>query len=87
VPTESFEPDYRQLLRQGYLKRELAHTLHNAWRSEMRRRAHDDHLRIRTGAGTTPDHVWATLLDWQPDETERRTALNQLATLTLPPEP
>jgi hypothetical protein len=56
--------DYRMLLREGYVKRALISTEHDAWRRELRRKARADRLRIRTFSGS--DAVCAAL-DVGPD--------------------
>ena len=70
MPEAQIDADYLCLLRKGYVRRDAARQRHDAWREEMRRRCRDDRLRVRTGSGQRPPHVWATLLDWEPTPAE-----------------
>ncbi len=77
--------DYQQLLRHGYLRRLLPNDAHERWRRELRRRARQDRLRIRTGAGPTGTNiVWATLPDWELTDNERANELERLSGLGQP---
>ena len=62
----SVDADYADLLRRGFVRRALPEPYQDLWRSQMRRKAQQDRLRIRTGAFTTPPPlVWARLEDWR----------------------
>jgi hypothetical protein len=76
--------DYAQLLRDGFIRRDLRPELHAKWRYEIRQKARLDHLRLRTGSASTPTRVWATLLDWNQSEREVRQAITRIVLITCP---
>lgn len=70
--------DYGTLLSCGDVVRSLADIADAAtWRSDLRRRAREDRIRIRSGTGRAV--VWALLLD---GDTEHRRARKVSATAT-----